>query len=84
MSLFVDGGDIKYRTEANSLFSRMLVSAGVEFSGDFVLGYGLPLTVRTGYGIVMTNRWRLGTLTDTITMSSLRYGSIYLQIGTMF
>ncbi|HLD46025.1 MAG TPA: hypothetical protein VJC18_11380, partial [bacterium] len=84
MALFVDGGDIKYRTETNELFSRMLVSTGAEVNGNFVLGYGLPLTIRAGYGVILTNRWRLGTLTDSITMMSLKYGSVYLQFGTMF
>ncbi|MFH1355902.1 MAG: hypothetical protein ABII18_02110 [bacterium] len=84
MALFCDGGDIKYRTEAAELFTRMLVSVGAEVSGDVVVGYGLPLTIRAGYGVILTNRWRLGGLTDATTRMSLRYGSVYFQLGTMF
>ena len=84
MSIFSDAGDIRYRTSTSQLFSRILVSAGAEIMGNFVLGYGLPITGRIGYGIILTNRDRLGTLTDSTTMQSLRYGSAYFQFGTMF
>lgn len=84
MSIFSDAGDIRFRTSTSELFSRILVSAGAEIMGNFVLGYGLPITGRIGYGIILTNRDRLGTLTDSTTMQSLRYGSAYFQFGTMF
>lgn len=84
LALFCDGGDIKSRTALPDLFTRMLVSVGAELKGDFILGYGLPITGRLGYGVVLTNRDRLGTLTDTITGASLKNGSIYFQAGTMF
>lgn len=83
-NFFVDGGDIKFRTEVPDLFTRMMVSVGGEIKGDFVFGYGLPMTLRLGYGIILTNRDRLGTLTDSITQQSVRYGSAYFQLGTMF
>lgn len=94
LNFFVDGGDIKFRNERiknengelvePALFSRMLVAVGAELGGDVVLGYGLPLQVRLGYGIILTNRDRFGSLTDAITGQSLRYGSVYFQLGTMF
>ncbi len=84
LALFADGGDIRYRTDSEELFSRFLLATGVEISGNFVIGYGLPLTGRMGYGIILTNRDRLGTLVDSITRQSLRNGSVYLQLGTMF
>jgi hypothetical protein len=84
MSFFVDGGDIRYRGSAFDFLGRVMVSAGTEIMGDFVLGYGLPLTARLGYGVILTNRSRINGLTDATTKASLDYGSVYLQIGTMF
>lgn len=84
VNFFSDGGDIKFRTETDDLFSRMLISVGAELKGDFVFGYGLPITTRLGYGLILTNRDRLGNLQDSITQSSLKYGSVYLQVGTSF
>lgn len=84
MDFFVDGGDIKYRTELPDLFTRVMISAGAELKGDVVLGYGLPMTFRAGYGIILTNTDRLGTLTDPVTGAALKYGSAYLQVGTSF
>jgi hypothetical protein len=81
---FIDGGDIKYRAELQDLFTRMLVAGGAELKGDFVLGYGLPITARLGYGIIFTNRDRLGVLQDAITRASLKFGSAYFQVGTSF
>lgn len=83
-NLFADGGDIRFRTANQDLFDRFLLSVGGEFSGHFVVGYGLPLQARLGYGIILTNRSRLGNLTDAVTRQSLRYGSAYFQLGTMF
>ena len=84
LGLFVDGGDIKLRTETDALFSRMMIAPGIELKGDFVLGYGLPITARLGYAVVVTNRDRLGTLDDAITQQSLKYGSVFFQAGTFF
>lgn len=84
MDFFVDGGDIKYRTELDDLFTRMLVSVGAELKGNVVLGYELPMMFRLGYGIILTNRDRLGTLSDGLTGLSLKYGNAYFQVGTSF
>lgn len=89
VNFFVDSGDIRFRTSifhptTSDLFDRFLVSTGTEFNGRFVLGYGLPINGRLGYGIVLLNRDRWGTLTDSITGQNLKYGSVYLQFGTMF
>lgn len=84
MDLFMDAGDIKFRTVAADLFSRMLVSVGGEFKGDFVLGYGIPITARLGYGVILTNKNRIAGLTDSLTGQDLKYGSFYFQVGTAF
>lgn len=84
LSFFVDGGDIRMRNSTSDLFSRTLVSAGAEVMGNVVVGYGLPVTLRGGYGIILVNRDRIGTLTDAVTQQSLKYGSVYFQFGTMF
>lgn len=84
MNFFVDGGDIKYSNDGEDLFKSLLVAVGAELRADVVLGYGLPITARLGYGIILTNRDRLGTLTDAITGASLKYGSTYLSVGTSF
>jgi outer membrane protein assembly factor BamA len=84
MAFFCDGGDIRYRTDNEELLDRFLISVGAEVSGDFVLGYGLPITGRMGYGVVVMNRDRIAGLTDSITGMDLQNGSFYLQLGTMF
>lgn len=84
LALFVDGGDIKYRTELPDLFTRMMVAVGAELKGDFVLGYGLPMTMRAGYGVVLTNRDRIAGLVDPLLGTDLGFGTIYLQVGTAF
>ena len=84
MDFFVDAGDIKFRTVSADIFSRMLVSVGGEFKGDFVFGYGIPITARLGYGVVLTNTDRIAGLTDSLTGQDLKYGSFYFQVGTSF
>lgn len=84
MVFFADAGDIRFRTDTAELFSRFLLSVGSELKGDFVIGYGLPITWRLGYGIILTNRSRLGTLTDSLTGMSVKNGTAYFQVGTSF
>lgn len=84
LDFFVDGGDIKFRTEVPDLFTRMLIAPGAELKGDFVLGYGLPVTARLGYGVILTNRARLGNLSDSLTGMAVKNGTAYLQVGTSF
>lgn len=84
LAFFVDGGDIKFRNLNPDLFQRMMVSTGAELNAKVVVGYGLPLNMRLGYGILLTNRDRVGTLRDAVTRQSLKYGSVYFQLGTMF
>jgi len=62
----------------------MMISVGGELNSTFVIGYGLPINFRMGYGIILTHRDRLGTLEDTTTRQSLKFGSVYFQFGTMF
>lgn len=84
MNFFVDGGDIRFKNVTANLTDRLLVSVGAEMAGDFMVAYGLPLSMRVGYGVILTNKDRLGTLTDSWFGQSLRNGSFYFQLGTMF
>ena len=84
LNAFVDGGDIRQSHDVANLADRLLVSVGGELAGDFVVAYGLPMTMRLGYGIILTNKDRLGTLTDPVFGSSLKNGTFYFQFGTMF
>jgi hypothetical protein len=65
-------------------FQDFMLGVGTELRGDFVLGHGLPLTARLGYGIIVVNRDRVGNLTDPLLGTSLDYGTLILQFGTSF
>ncbi len=65
-------------------FQDFMLGVGTELRGDFVIGHGLPLTARLGYGIIVLNRDRLGDLTDPILNTSLKDGILILQFGTSF
>ena len=96
MNLFMDGGSIvddrpaSQKVTANGsgssdkLFKNILISTGAEIKGDFVIAYELPLTLRMGYGIIVTNRGRIANLSDALTGMSLTNGSAYIQFGTAF
>lgn len=82
-ALFTDVGDAFNRNQTNSKFRPML-SMGAELRGDFVIGYGIPITGRLGYGIVLTNRGRLAGLTDPFISTAANRGVVVFDIGTSF
>jgi len=93
LALFADVGDITFeeydtilRSEGATadLFSRLMIAPGAELRGDFVIGFGLPLTMRLGYAVILTNVDRVDSLQDPITGSSISNGTIYTQIGVSF
>lgn len=65
---------------------RFLLGTGAELRADFVLGHGLPVTGRLGYGIVVVNRKRVETFnqTDPYTGTNIKNGALVLQFGTSF
>ena len=88
LAFFTDYGDAWFRNEkendGKSFLDDFLLSVGAELKGDFVLGYGLPVTGRFGYGIVVNNRDRILGLTDSLTGMDVQNGVFYLQFGTSF
>jgi len=67
-----------------SFFSDFMLGVGTELRGDFILGHGLPLTGRLGYGIIVLNRDLAKRLKDPILGTSLDYGTLIVQFGTSF
>ena len=65
-------------------FDNFLLGVGAELRGDFVLGYGLPITARLGYGIIVVGRQFIRGLNDPITNSAITNGTIILSLGTSF
>ncbi len=96
LNFFADAGDIRYRyvnetvngqarvVSDDELFSRLMLSLGTELAGDFVVGYGLPVRMRLGYGVIVTNRDRIAGFQDTLTGLDADKGVFYFQLGTMF
>lgn len=88
LSLFSDAGDTWARNGKDDVgfFDDFLVSVGAELKGDFALFYGLPITGRMGYGIIVVNRDRIRGfgLTDSLFGLNAENGSFYLQFGTSF
>ncbi len=81
MALFADYGTV---FDNSPKLSEFLLGVGAELRGDFVIGYGLPITGRLGYGIIVKGREFLGGLTDPLTKTSIKNGVIILQLGTSF
>lgn len=63
---------------------NFFLGTGLELRGDFVLGHGLPVTGRLGYGVIVWNRDRLGTSKDDLLGSPTKYGTMILQLGSSF
>lgn len=75
-----EGGCDSFRT----FFSNFMLSVGLELRGDFIIGHGLPIHGRLGYGIVVVNRDRVRNFTDPILKTSVEYGSLILALGAAF
>jgi len=65
-------------------FDNFLLGVGGELRADLILGYGLPITGRIGYGIIVVNRDRLNGLVDPVFKQSARNGVFIMQLGTSF
>ncbi|MDL1871668.1 hypothetical protein FBR05_05640 [Deltaproteobacteria bacterium PRO3] len=65
-------------------FDNFLLGVGAELRGDFVIGYGLPITARLGYGIIVSGRQFIQGLKDPITNASITNGTLILSLGTSF
>ncbi len=81
MAFFADYGSV---FDGNINFDNFLLGVGAELRGDFVLFYGLPLTGRVGYGIIVVGRRFLTGLTDPILGGSVDKGTLILELGTSF
>ena len=86
LALFADYGNAwnAHENDNQGFFDEFLLGVGGELRGDFVLGYGLPITGRLGYGIIVVNRDRIEQLKDPLMDHSLKYGMLILQVGTSF
>jgi len=69
---------------ASDFFDHFLLSVGAELKGDFIVGHGLPIHGRLGYGIVVLNRDRVSALADPITGGNVKYGMLILSFGSSF
>ncbi|MDO8519204.1 MAG: hypothetical protein Q7T11_03460 [Deltaproteobacteria bacterium] len=86
MSFFSDFGDIWRRNgkDGRDFFEDFFLSVGSELKGDLTLGYGLPITGRIGYAIIVKNRDQIAGLTDSLFGNDIANGTFYLQFGTSF
>lgn len=92
MTLFTDYGDAWGRNAKtfSNFFDTFLMSVGAELQADLTLGYGLPVTGRLGYGILVVNKnlvvgtTALSSLTDSLTGMAVANGNLYFQLGTSF
>jgi len=65
-------------------FNNFLLGVGAELRADFILGYGLPITGRLGYGIIVSGREFIQGLTDPLTGGKVSNGVLILELGTSF
>jgi len=85
-STFADYGNAWNANQSTGsyFFNNWFLGVGAELAGNFVIGHGIPLTARLGWGIIVVNRDRLGTLSDRLLGQSAKYGVMILQCGTSF
>ena len=88
-ALFADYGNAWNAHESGSdsfrtFFSDFMLGVGAELRANFVIGHGLPIHGRLGYGIVVVNRDRLVGLTDPIMGQNVKYGILILALGAAF
>jgi outer membrane protein assembly factor BamA len=81
MVFFADYGSV---FNGNLDFNNFLLGVGAELRGDFVIGYGLPITARLGYGIIVSGRQFIQGLTDPLLGTPVSDGTIILELGTSF
>ena len=85
LAVFGDGGNSWFGSNhGRNPFQDMLVGVGSEVKADLMLGYGLPVTARLGYAIIVVNRDSIQGLTDTLLNMNVRNGTFYFQFGTSF
>ncbi len=65
-------------------FNNFLLGVGAELRADLVIAYGLPLTARLGYGIIVEGREFIQGLKGAYFGNSLDSGTIILELGTSF
>lgn len=65
-------------------FNNFLLGVGTELRADFRLAYGVPVTGRLGYAIIVNGREFLQDRKDPITTLSIKDGTLILQFGTSF
>ncbi|MCE9624262.1 MAG: hypothetical protein K8R69_02230, partial [Deltaproteobacteria bacterium] len=81
MNFFADYGSV---FNGDIDFNNFLLGVGAELRGDLVIGYGLPITARLGYGIIVVGRQFIKGLTDPITGAAITNGTLILSLGTSF
>jgi len=68
----------------NYFFDNFFLGTGLEIRGDFIIGHGLPVAGRVGYGVIVVNRDRLGNVQDPILKHAAKDGVLILELGTSF
>lgn len=81
MNFFADYGSV---FNGSLDFNNFLLGVGAEIRGDFILGYGLPLTARLGYGIIVSGREFIQGLKDPVLGTAITNGTLILELGTSF
>ncbi|MBI4412513.1 MAG: PD40 domain-containing protein [Deltaproteobacteria bacterium] len=86
LSFFADYGDSWFigGKDNRGFFEDFFLGVGTELKGDLVIGYGLPVTARLGYAIIVLNRDQIAGLTDNLFGQDIRNGTFYFQFGTSF
>lgn len=81
MAFFADYGSV-FNDKID--FNNFLLGVGAELRADLVLGYGLPVSARLGYGIIVVGREFIQGLNDPITGAAVTNGALILELGTSF
>ncbi len=65
-------------------FKNFLLGVGAELRADLIIAYGLPITTRLGYGIIVYGRQFIQGLTDPLLGIPVSNGTLILELGTSF